>query len=322
MFSLALLQRSVVASRSPISYGRGWRRPGTDLTEKPEVVTTRPVLHDLIAVDTPDMDEGPCHPDTSRLGPLDERHGRRLVHTPHRHVLHHQLTVCDEMVLLHVSVAEVVTDGLEDLAQSVATLGPRSMVNHVDRYELVEHAQVSGALASKELLYHRFGFCHPFMVPAGLDSGHQDRDESGNVSSPFQCEPKRQLCIRAAAVKTRRLCLYQHLERFDVFHPHRHAFRYAVGPDLVCSLASRTLGIEEQQRSTSIAVSGPKPTAGLEASELSCARRDHVGQNLTDLRYAVGVQFDFHDYDVHLDSPGWMAQPCDCVTALWRAAGP
>ena len=92
---------------------------------------------------------------------------------------------------------------------------------------------------------------------------------------------ERQFCIRAAAVKTRRLCLYQHLERFDVFHPHRHAFRYAVGPDLVCSLASRTLGIEEQQRSTSIAVSGPKPTAGLEASELSCARRDHVGQNLT-----------------------------------------
>jgi len=84
-------------------------------------------------------------------------------------MLRHELTVGDEMVLLHVSVTEVVVDGLEDLAQSLATLGPCSMVDHIDRDEVVEHAQVSGALPSKELLYHCSRFCHRFMVPAELD---------------------------------------------------------------------------------------------------------------------------------------------------------
>jgi hypothetical protein len=93
-----------------------------------------------------------------------------LVHTAHRHVLRHELTLCDEMVLLHVSVAEVVVDGLEDLAESAATLGPRSVVHHVDRDELVENAEVPGSLPSKELLDHRSRFGHSFMVPAELGS--------------------------------------------------------------------------------------------------------------------------------------------------------
>jgi hypothetical protein len=92
------------------------------------------------------------------------------VHTAHRHVLRHEVTVGDQVVLLHVAVTEVVADGLEDLAQSVATLGSRSVVHHVDRHEVVEHAQVAGSLPSEELLDHRSRFCHPCMVPAEVNS--------------------------------------------------------------------------------------------------------------------------------------------------------
>jgi hypothetical protein len=92
--------------------------------EEPQVVAARPMLHDLTAYDTPDVDERPGHLDTGRLGPREQRHRRRPVHTPHRHMPDHELTVGDEMVLLHVSVTEVMVDGLEDLAQSIATLWP------------------------------------------------------------------------------------------------------------------------------------------------------------------------------------------------------
>jgi len=83
-------------------------------------------------------------------------------------VLHHEVTIGDEMVLLHVSVAKIVVDGIEDLPQSVATLWPCGVIHHVLGNEIVEDALVTGALASKQFVNHRSRFSHASIVPPGL----------------------------------------------------------------------------------------------------------------------------------------------------------
>ena len=140
-------------------------RPRADLMQEPQVVAACPVLDDLVILDAPDVDERPGHFDASRLGPREQRHRRCSVHAPHSHVVRYELAFSDEVVVLDFAVAKIMADDVEDLPQSVSTLRPSGVVDHVLGHEVVEDMVVSGELSSEELLYHRLRFCHPPIVP-------------------------------------------------------------------------------------------------------------------------------------------------------------
>jgi hypothetical protein len=130
------------------------------------------VLHDLVILDAPDVDERPGHFDASRLGTREQRHRRCSVHASQSHVVRYELALGDEVVVLDFAVAKVMADGVEDLPQSFSTLRPSGVVDHVLGHELVEDMVVSGELSSEELLYHCLRFCHPPIVPAMRPRGH------------------------------------------------------------------------------------------------------------------------------------------------------
>ena len=70
--------------------------------------------------------------------PGEQRHRRRSVHAVHGEVLRDQVSVGEEVVLLQVDARGRV-DGVEDLPQSLTSLGPGCMVHHVLGDEIVEH---------------------------------------------------------------------------------------------------------------------------------------------------------------------------------------
>ena len=133
-------------------------RPRADQMQEPQVVAACPVLHDLVILDAPDVDERPGHFDASRLGPREQRHRRCSVYASHSQVLRYELALGDEVVVLDFAVAKVMADGVQDLLQSVSTLRPSGVVDHVFSHEVVEDMVVSGESSSKELLYHRLRF--------------------------------------------------------------------------------------------------------------------------------------------------------------------
>ena len=73
-------------------------------------------------------------------------------------MLRYELAFGDKVVLLDFAFAKVMADGVENLPQSLSTLRPSGMVEHVLGHEVVKDMVVSGGLSSKELLYHCLRF--------------------------------------------------------------------------------------------------------------------------------------------------------------------
>jgi hypothetical protein len=61
---------------------------------------------------------------------------------------------------------------LEDLPQSLSTLRPSGVVDHVLSHEVVEEMVIPGELSSKELFHHRLRFCHPPRLPGPRADDH------------------------------------------------------------------------------------------------------------------------------------------------------
>src|SRR4051794_39844667 len=98
--------------------------------QETEVVAARPVLRDLAVHDAPDVNERPGHFDPTRVRTCEQRHGRCLMHSPHREVLCDELALGDEVVLFYFAIAQIMANDVEDLPQTLAALRPRSVVDH------------------------------------------------------------------------------------------------------------------------------------------------------------------------------------------------
>jgi hypothetical protein len=157
--------------------------------QEPQVVAACPVLHDLVMLDAPDVDERPGHFDASRLGPREQRHRRCSVHAPQSHVVGYELALGDEMVVLDFAVAKVMADDVEDLPQSLSALRPRGVVDHVLGHEVVEDVVVPGEPSSEELFYHRLRFCHPPRLPATRSGLQHARSGLSHGQAGFSSVP-------------------------------------------------------------------------------------------------------------------------------------
>ncbi len=100
--------------------------------------------------------------------PREQRHRRCSVHTTHSHVVRHELSLGDEVVLLRFAVAEVMANGLEDLSQSLSPLRPSRMVDHVLGHEFIENTVVAREAPPKEPRHYRLRFCHPPIAPVAV----------------------------------------------------------------------------------------------------------------------------------------------------------
>jgi len=72
----------------------------------------------------------------------------------HGEVLGHGVAVADEVVLFEGDRAQVVVDGAQDLRETVATLRPGRVVDHVLGDQVVEHELPARLLATEQLLDH------------------------------------------------------------------------------------------------------------------------------------------------------------------------
>jgi len=80
--------------------------------------------------------------------------------TPQRHVVGHELAIGQEVVVFGLAVTEVMTDRLEDLPQSLSTLRPCGVVDHVFGHELVEGGGIALDGSLEERLNDRLRFRH------------------------------------------------------------------------------------------------------------------------------------------------------------------
>jgi len=117
-------------------------RPRSQLVEKAEVVAAGPMLNQLAALDSPDMDERPGHGLTRRLDALEQGHGRRTVDTVQRHMMGDEVVVGEEMMGFDGRLAEVVDDRCEDRFQTLPALGSGGVVDEVLGDKLLQRRRV------------------------------------------------------------------------------------------------------------------------------------------------------------------------------------
>jgi len=95
----------------------------------------------------------------------------------HGDVLHDEVAVGDEVMLLERDRPEVVLDRLEDLSQALPTLPPGGVVHHVLGDEVIEHRRIVRLLSPAERFddVPRAAFTHPVPRTGAGASAHSSR---------------------------------------------------------------------------------------------------------------------------------------------------
>ena len=155
-----------------------WRArvwPCTDLPQKTDIVSARPVLDDHPVDNPPDVHVGPRDRNTRDLGTREQSHGRGSVAAVDRHVVDDEVAFGDEVMVIDGDVfTEIIDEGCEDLFPTLSTLRTSQIVCTTSRVvhqvlgdKFVDDGVIARFHSTKQLFddFLRFPALHPRMMP-------------------------------------------------------------------------------------------------------------------------------------------------------------
>lgn len=118
-------------------------RPGPQLDKQTEVIADGPMLGDLAAFDSKQVQERPRDVLPGDRNAGQERHGRGDVVPVQSEVDRYSVVISDDLMLLEGEVAQVVPQVVERRAKTLAALGCGCVIDESGRDEVVEGSKVA-----------------------------------------------------------------------------------------------------------------------------------------------------------------------------------